>query len=145
MGADTSKRPGAILFVCGQNAIRSPLAERLAKDLIGFDSFIQSAGVIAGERDPLVDVVLSEIGIDPGVHRPRAIEELDDGFYDVVIALSDIARSEAERHWANAPVSIEFWPIADPSEGTGRRDQMLDGYRAVRDDLKQRLSDRFGS
>ena len=135
--------PGAILFVCGQNSIRSPLAERLAKDLLGTRTFIQSAGVIMGERNPFVDVVLEEVGINPGVHRPRAIEDLEDAFFDVVITLSPEADTQAKKHWAANSVQIEYWPIEDPSEARGQREQVLEVYRSVRDDIKKRLAERF--
>ena len=136
--------PGSILFVGTQNCIRSPLAERLAKAHLGKSAFIQSGGVMTGDRDPFVDVVLTEIGIDPGIHRPKSFDDLEDSFFDLIIALSPEGEAAARDHWRDTPAEIEFWPIADPSDQRGAtRDQTLDAYRAVRDDLRARIQARF--
>ncbi len=67
----TEKRPGAILFMCGMNAIRSPMAEALAKSMLPKGTYIASAGVRTGERDPFVDVVLDEVGLSIGAISRR--------------------------------------------------------------------------
>ncbi len=48
-----TRLPTSILFVCGKNAIRSPMAELLARTLLPANIYIASAGVKRGERDPL--------------------------------------------------------------------------------------------
>ncbi len=45
------KRPHAVLFLCGQNSIRSPMAAAIAKHYFGKSIYVQSAGIRAGERD----------------------------------------------------------------------------------------------
>ena len=52
----------SILFLCGMNAIRSPMAESIAKSLLPQSHYVASAGVHKGESDPFVEVVLSETG-----------------------------------------------------------------------------------
>ncbi|RVB54654.1 protein-tyrosine-phosphatase, partial [Mesorhizobium sp. M7A.F.Ca.CA.002.03.2.1] len=52
--------PRSILFLCGMNAVRSPMAEQLARRMLPATVFVASAGVRAGERDPFVDAVLAE-------------------------------------------------------------------------------------
>ena len=37
--------PGSVLFACDHNAIRSPMAEALAKKMLGSRLYIQSVGV----------------------------------------------------------------------------------------------------
>ena len=49
-----ARNPQAVLFACGQNSVRSPMAEALAKRHVP-GSFVASAGVRAGSRDPFVD------------------------------------------------------------------------------------------
>jgi hypothetical protein len=39
--------------------------------------------------------------------------------------------------------ALEFWPVLDPSFTEGSREARLDAYRALRDDLLQRLIRRF--
>ncbi len=62
------------MFMCGMNAVRSPMAEMLARRMLPSDIFISSAGVHAGERDPFVDVVLEEEGLSLGDREPRAVD-----------------------------------------------------------------------
>ena len=65
--------PGSVLFACGQNAIRSPMAEGLMKYLHGLRLYVQSAGVRPGELDPFAVAVMDEIGIDISRHRPHSL------------------------------------------------------------------------
>ena len=66
----------SVQFVCGMNAIRSPMAEALARSLLPASTYVVSAGVRSGERDPFVDVVLAEKGLNLGTRRPRGWRNL---------------------------------------------------------------------
>ncbi len=57
-------KPQAVLFACGMNAVRSPMAAGLFKQLFGKAIYVASAGVQKGELDPFVVAVMEEIGID---------------------------------------------------------------------------------
>ena len=139
-----SKRPGAILFMCGFNSIRSPMAEAIANRLLPHDIYIQSAGVRAGERDPFVDAVLEEVGLSIGRHQPRTLDELEDDFFDLIVTLTPEAHHSALELTRSNAVDVVYWPTMDPTAATGTRDQTLDAYREVRDHLwrliEQRLS-----
>lgn len=63
--------PGAVLFACTMNAIRSPMAEGIMKRHHGTRVFVDSVGVRKGELDPFVVAVMDEVGIDLSQHRPR--------------------------------------------------------------------------
>jgi len=136
-------KPGAVLFMCGMNAIRSPMAEVIAKRLLPLDIYVQSAGVRAGETDPFVDVVLREVGLSLPRHRPRRLEELADDFFDVIVTLSPEAHHRALEQTRLQSVEVVYWPTVDPTVETGTRDQVLDAYRGVRDALWRRIEDRF--
>jgi protein-tyrosine-phosphatase len=143
------KSPGAILFMCGLNAIRSPMAEAMARSMLPQGTYIASAGVRAGERNPFVDVVLGEIGLSLGRRQPQTLEELEDDFFDIIITLSPEAHHAAlELTRANA-VDVIYWPTMDPSATDGTREQVLDAYRGVRDYLlgliESRLVEHRGS
>ena len=135
--------PSSVLFVCGMNAIRSPMAAVLARSLLPRDVFIASAGVHAGEHDPFVETVLAEIGLTLGAHQPQSLDELDDSYFDLVVTLSPEAHHVALEMTRTMPVSVEYWPTFDPSALTGSREQQLEGYRSVRDELRTRLLRRF--
>ncbi|MBS7539178.1 arsenate-mycothiol transferase ArsC [Ancylobacter lacus] len=141
-------RPQSVLFMCGQNCVRSPMAAALAKHLFGRSLYVGSAGVMKGENDPFVAAALDEIGLDIHRHRPRTLEELeeDEGLgFDLVITLSPDAHHRAlELTRANA-IGVEYWPTADPTLASGNREQRMDAYRAVRDELETRIRARFRS
>ena len=72
-----STRPQAVLFACGLNSVRSPMAMGLFRQLIGPGTYVGSAGVRKYELDPFAVVVMEEVGSDISKHRPMTFEELD--------------------------------------------------------------------
>ena len=143
------KAPGAILFMCGLNAIRSPMAEAIARHMLPQGTYLASAGVRAGERNPFVDVVLAEIGLSLGRRQPQTLEELEDDFFDVIITLAPEAHHAALELTRSNAVDVIYWPTMDPSATDGTREQILDAYREVRDYLlgliESRLMEHRGS
>jgi protein-tyrosine-phosphatase len=136
-------RPGAILFMCGMNSIRSPMAEAIAKRLLSSDIYLQSAGVRSGERDPFVDVVLEEVGLSIGRHQPRTLEDLKDDYFDLIVTLTPEAHHAALELTRSNAVDVVYWPTMDPTAATGSREQMLDAYRDVRDHLWRLIEERL--
>ncbi|WP_299865940.1 low molecular weight phosphatase family protein [uncultured Hoeflea sp.] len=132
--------PGAILFVCGMNAIRSPMAEIIARSLLPKGTYIASAGVRPGERDPFVDTVLGEIGLDLGNRQPQTLDELEDDYFDLIVTLAPEAHHQALELTRASAVDVVYWPTPDPTVITGSRERILDAYREVRDMLKQRIA-----
>jgi protein-tyrosine-phosphatase len=136
--------PGAVLFACSLNAIRSPMAEAIMKHLYGHRVFVASCGVRAGEDDPFVHTVMDEIGIKLGRHRPQSFDDLADTNFDMVISLSPEAHHRALELTRTEAIEAEYWPTFDPSAVAGSREQILDAYRDVRDGLYMRIRKRFG-
>jgi protein-tyrosine-phosphatase len=134
---------GAILFACTMNAVRSPMAAALMRHLSAKSIYVESAGVRAGALDPLAVEVMEEIGLEIGKHRPRRFEDLEDGSFDLVITLSPEAQHKAVELTRTAATKVEYWPTMDPTAVEGSREQRLIAYRAVRDQLLERLKQRF--
>jgi protein-tyrosine-phosphatase len=132
----------AILFACTMNAVRSPMAAALLRHL-SRGVYIESAGVRAGELDPLAVAAMEEIGLEIGKHKPRRFEDLEDGSFDLVITLSPEAQHKAVELTRTAATQVEYWPTMDPTAVEGSREQRLAAYRAVRDQLMERLKGRF--
>ncbi len=137
-----SANQGAILFACTMNAVRSPMAAALLRHLTR-GIYIESAGVKAGELDPLAVEAMGEIGLEIAKHKPRRFEDLEDGSFDLVITLSPEAQHKAVEMTRTAATRVEYWPTMDPTAVEGSREQRLAAYRAVRDQLMQRLKQRF--
>ncbi|MHA6641080.1 arsenate-mycothiol transferase ArsC [Mesorhizobium sp. A623] len=125
------------------NAVRSPMAELLARSMLPPAVFVASAGVRAGERDPFVDAVLAEDGLSLGERHPRTLDDLEDDYFDLIVTLSPEAHHAALELTRSLAVEVEYWPTADPTTITGTRDQIMAGYRDVRERLKARIGRRF--
>ena len=88
---------------------------------------------------------MEEIGLEIGEHRPRCFEDLADGSFDLVITLSPEAHHKAMELTRTADTRVEYWPTMDPTVADGSREQRLSAYRAVRDQLLERLKTRFAA
>ena len=135
-------RPQAVLFACGLNTVRSPMAAGLLKQMLGGALYVGSAGVRKGELDPFAVAAMEEHGIDISAHRPMTFEELED-WEGLIVTLSPEAHHRALELTRTAAVEVEYWPTADPTAIEGSREQRLDAYRAVRDHLMERIRTRF--
>ena len=142
----SATQPLAILFACGLNSVRSPIAAALFSQLFGRAVYVGSAGVRKGELDPFAVAAMAEIGVDISRHRPITFEELDEleGLnFDLIVTLSPEAHHRALELTRTSAVDVEYWPTADPSAVEGSREQRLDAYREVRDQLLARIRRRF--
>jgi protein-tyrosine-phosphatase len=137
--------PDSVLFACTHNAVRSPMAEALAKRLYGMRAYFDSAGVNAGEVDPFVLAVLDEMSVDLHRHRVKALEDVDPGEFDLIVTLSPEAHHAALELTRDVATDVEYWPTPDPSAVEGDRETRLGAYRAMRDALMTRMRARFGA
>lgn len=136
----------SVLFMCAQNAVRSPMAEAMAKHFFGKSIYVQSAGAKKGETDAFALTVLDEIGIDAHKHKPKSVEELEEweGLnFDLIVSLSPEAHHKALDLTRTVASQVEYWPTPDPTAVQGSREQVLDAYRAVRDGLMRRIMARL--
>lgn len=130
----------SVLFACNHNAVRSPMAAALLVQLTDGRVQADSCGVLATEAvDPFAAAVMAEAGLDLSAHAPRRLESVA-GRHDLVVALTPEAEARAGQL---SPDRTEAWPIDDPTATDGSREQRLDAYRAVRDELRRRIQARF--
>lgn len=144
-GPNGEDLPGAILFACNLNAVRSPMAAALMRHLYGRWVFVESIGVRQGELDPFAVAVMDEIGIDISEHSPRPFEELMDTSFDIIVTLTPQAHHKALDMTSSFAVDVEHWPTFDPTATSGSREQIMDAYRQVRDDLERQIKQRFAA
>src|SRR5262244_1931196 len=141
-------RPPAVLFACGLNSVRSPMAAALFRHMFGRMSYSCSAGVRRGELDPFAVAVMDEVGLDIAKHHPMTFEELEDweGLnFDLIVTLTPEAHHKALELTRKIAADVEYWPTADPTVQDGSREQRLEAYRTVRDNLLRRIKGRFGA
>lgn len=145
-----STLPQAVLFCCDHNAVRSPIAEGLMKKFYGQTVYVQSAGVKNDmEIDGFSIAVCQEMGVEMARHRSRSFEEMqqwgdDLGQYDLIIALSPASQRMALELTRHHHISVEYWPILDPTGLGETRDAKLSAYRQSREQIRERIIARFG-
>jgi len=142
-GPNGEELPHAVLFACTMNAVRSPMAAAIMRQMFGRFVYVESVGVHAGARDPFAEEVMDEIGIDMGRHRPKDFAALEDASFDLIVTLSPEAHHRAMEMTRNLSVEVEYWPTFDPTALEGSREVKLDAYRTVRDALMRRIETRF--
>jgi protein-tyrosine-phosphatase len=128
--------------MCRMNAVRSPMAETIARSLLP-GTYVASAGVRPGERDPFVDAVLDEVGLSLGRHAPRSLDELEDDYFDLIVTLAPEAHHAALELTRSMAVDVMYWPTPDPTVATGTREQIMNSYRDVRELLKTLIERRL--
>ena len=106
--------------------------------------FVDSCGVTPGIQDGFATAVMLEIGLDMSAHEPKSFDDLDSGFYDIIISFSPEAHDAARALTQNIDCETLHWPVDNLANLTGSREEMLRAYRHVRDDIRGRLSTYFG-
>jgi len=143
---EAASRPLAVLFACGMNSVRSPMAAALFGQMFGSARYVGSAGVRKGELDPFAVAAMAELDIDISRHKPVTFEELEENEglnFDLIVTLAPEAHHRALELTRLSGIEVEYWPTADPTAIEGNRAQRLDAYRAVRDQLMARIRERF--
>lgn len=116
------------------------------KHLHGKRVFIDSVGVRpSGEIDGFAVAVMDEIGIDLSRHHAKTFDDLADSSFDYVITLSPEAQHRAVEMTRTMACEVLFWNTFDPSvlPDDVRREDKLDAYRMVRDQLMSRIKEAF--
>ena len=137
-----------VLFVCGSNEARSQMAEGYLRELGGGNVLVASAGVKSGKLHPAAVEVMAEVDIDIGAHTSKAVPDLHERSFDLVVTLCDPAReyclsatavageddiSGKSAVFAGVPVMLH-WTVGDPVEdGTTR------AFRAARDRIEEHI------
>src|SRR5438034_11820420 len=146
MDAPRARNPQAVLFACGLNSVRSPMAACLLQHMFPQALYVKSAGVRKAELDPFAVAVMAELGQDISRHKPITFEELDawEGLnFDLIITLSPEAHHKALELTLTSAAEVEYWPTQDPTGTEGSREQKLGAYREVCDSLLLRIRKRF--
>ena len=146
-----SKLPQSILFCCDHNAVRSPMAEGIMKKLYGTGSYVQSVGVVNDlEIDGFSIAVCEEIEVQLSRHRSRSFDEMmqwgdDLSSFDLVVALSPASQRRALELTRLFHLTVENWPILDPTGIGETREMKLVSYRQTRDQIVNKLKEKWGN
>lgn len=120
------------------------------KKFYGMDTYVQSVGVKNDlEINGFSIAVCAEIGVELSRHRSRSFDEMEQwgddlSSFDLVIALSPASQRRALELTRFFHLDVEYWPILDPTGLGENRETKLAQFREARDQIKNRLIDRFG-
>jgi protein-tyrosine-phosphatase len=143
--------PQSILFCCDHNAVRSPMAEGIMKKFYGTDTYVQSVGVTNDmEIDGFAIAVCKEIDVELSRHRSRSFDEMEQwgddlSSFDLVVALSPASQRRALELTRYFHLTVEYWPILDPTGLGETRDTKLASYRQTRDQIVTHLINHWGN
>ncbi len=120
------------------------------KKLYGLQAYVQSVGVVNDlEIDGFAIAACAEIGVELTRHRARSFEELEQmgealSGFDLIVALSPASQRMALELTRYYHLTVEYWPVMDPTGLGESREQKINAYRQTRDQIYERLQGRWG-
>ena len=106
-----------ILFVCYGNTVRSPMAEGLAKQTLGDNAHVESAGIspaFPGAQPEAIKVMHDLFGIDISRHHTRNVVDLEVDRFDWIITLDPYVYESMKSKYRWADDLLHLWDIDDP-------------------------------
>jgi len=133
----TKNKKKRVLFLCTGNSCRSQMAEGWLKHLGGDDFEVFSAGIEAHGKNPRAIAVMQEAGVNISNQESEVVQTSILESLDLLVTVC----SHADAH---CPVfSIkgkrEHWPFEDPAKVSGSEEEIMQEFRRVRDQIKQRI------
>ena len=126
------------------------MAEGIMKKLYGTGTYVQSVGVINDlEIDGFSIAVCDEIGVELSRHRSRSFDEMerwgdDLSSFDLIVSLSPASQRRALELTRLFHLTVEYWPILDPTGIGETREMKLVSYRQTRDQILNKLREKWG-
>lgn len=120
------------------------------KKLYGTATYVQSVGVVGDlEIDGFAITVCKEIGVELARHRARNVEELEEmgealSGFDLIVAMSPASQRRALQLTNLFHLTVEYWPVMDPTGIGETRETRLNAYRQTRDQIYHRMSGTWG-
>jgi protein-tyrosine-phosphatase len=116
------EKTSSILFVCYGNACRSPMAEGLAKLILGDQIRIESAGlapILDGATNDAIMVLLEQYDADISHHTARRVADIQIDLFERIIVLDAYVHETLKNRYSHLADNFFLWDIEDPY-GQGR-------------------------
>jgi arsenate reductase len=131
-----------VLFICNRNAGRSQIAEGLMRKRFGDRYEAYSAGMNPSSSVNSYTVrVMEEAGIALAHQRPKSLQEFVDMHFDYIVFMCENTQPCAQVPPAHQVMYMEF---SDPARFVGSEDEILEGFRALRNSIGDWLEATFG-
>ena len=128
-----------VLFLCTGNSARSQMAEAFLRQTAGDRFDVYSAGLEPKGINPHTRAVMKEAGLDlNGQWSKDVTEYLGRVNFGFLITVCD----HAEKNCPTTFLGIthrEHWAFEDPAAFQGSEEETLAKFRAVRDQIEQRI------
>jgi len=132
-----------VLFICTANAARSQMAEGLLRAKYGDRFEVFSAGTRLSRVSIRAILVMQEIGIDISQHHSKTLDEMSGMTFDLAVTLCDRAHQVCPVvTFATKTIHYGF---PDPHLTPGSDDEVIEGYRNVRDMITVWIDTTFGT
>lgn len=115
------------------------MAEGWARHLSGSAHTVASAGIEAHGLNPCAVRVMHEAGVDISGQTSDTLDAFDLLDFDMVVTVC----GDADERCPLLPTNIHklHWSLEDPAKLAGTEEQILQGFRQSRDDIRTRVSD----
>jgi len=129
--------PIRVLFLCTGNSCRSQMAEGWLRSLGGDGFSVESAGLEAHGKNPRAIAVMGEAGVDISGQESTVVTPAMVAAADVVVTVC----GHADEHCPAVPATTRkiHWPLSDPARATGTEAEIMDTFRATRDEVARRV------
>jgi arsenate reductase len=113
------------------------MAEGWARHFAGSGFDIQSAGIEAHGKNPRAISIMQEAGIDISGQESTRVTPAMLEQADLVVTVC----GHADEHCPVLPAGTRkvHWPLDDPAKATGTEEEILQVFRASRDDIRERV------
>jgi protein-tyrosine-phosphatase len=111
------EKSSSILFVCYGNACRSPMAEGLAKLILGEQIRIESAGlapILDGATHDATMVLLEQYDADISHHTARSVADIQIDLFERIIVLDAYVHETLKNRYPHLTDNFILWDIEDP-------------------------------
>jgi arsenate reductase len=133
-----------VLFVCNHNAGRSQMAQALLNTFYGDRYEAESAGFSPSDTMNCHTIaVMEEMGIDLSEQQSKPLLAVEDGEYSRIVVMCET--DAVKLACLPRADTISECTFADPYFFAGSEDEILDGFRAVRDEIRAFLETEFGA
>lgn len=123
-----------VLVLCTGNACRSQIAHGYLAHFGGDAVNVYSAGVETHGLNPNAVKVMAEDKVDIAHHTSNHVDEYESIDFDLVITVCDNAKEQCPYFPGNVERIHQSFP--DPGKATGTEEEIMNEFRAVRDNIK---------
>lgn len=126
-----------IYFLCTGNSCRSQMAEGWAKQYLGEDWEVRSAGIEAHGLNPKAVKAMNEVGVDISAQNS---ETIDTDYLNNATLVVTLCGDAADRCPMTPPhVKREHWGFDDPAKAEGTEEEVWAVFQRVRDEIGERI------